>query len=179
VAEDRGVPTHRDYPWERDARAERERADHPPPAVRAQTAGRRARGPVVPWGLNQTVGALEIAGALGVCAVALFVKVHQAQTPADTRIAAPQPPPHAIARSVPTTTAVQALHSRFVSKGRLELWGRADAPDGTTVRVRIQTRSGAGRPLTTAPVSRGHFYATARLPEDLRTRRVTVVALTE
>jgi hypothetical protein len=108
----------------------------------------------------------------------LFAKMHHDDTAAGgTLITDPRATPATVVPSAPTSPSVHALHSRFISKRRLELWGSAQAPDGTTVRIGIEQAGTTVRPLTTAPVSRGHFYATAQVPEPLGTKHLTLEAV--
>jgi hypothetical protein len=174
------VPTHRDYPWERDARAEAQRGSAPPSRAtrsRAPTASPAVPGALGSGGLHRKVGGIEIVATLVICAAFLFLKVrHDGGAPSASPAARIGAAPPTVALPSPVTPSVHALHSRFVGDRRLELWGSAQAADGMTVRISIEKEGAADRPLTTAPVSAGHFYATARVPKRLGTTHFTVVA---
>jgi hypothetical protein len=128
-------------------------------------------------GLHRKVGGIEIVATLVICAAFLFLKVrHDGGAPSASPAARIGAAPPTVALPSPVTPSVHALHSRFVGERRLELWGSAQAADGMTVRISIEKEGAADRPLTTAPVSAGHFYATARVPKRLGTTHFTVVA---
>ena len=72
--------------------------------------------------------------------------------------------------------AVKQLHTRFAGRRTLEVWGRATAPDGATVRIRVAGARGRGSMRRPAPAAHGHFYARLRLPRVLRGRPLSVSA---
>jgi hypothetical protein len=126
---------------------------------------------------NRRVSGLEILAALAGCAVLIYVKAHHDAASAEAPAISRRPPVAPVALPAQLTHTAVRLHSRFVSPSRLELWGTAEAPDGATVRLSIKTGGTTARPLASAPVTRGHFYATARVPKAMRAKRVTVRAL--
>jgi hypothetical protein len=129
-------------------------------------------------GLKQRVGAVEIVGALVLCAALLYVMAHSGMAADRTTASVPHlPAPPTVTVPAPPVVSSVRLHSRFVGTDRLELWGAAPAPDGTTVRLSIKASGIADRPLASAPVSKGHFYATAWVPKSLRGRRITIGAM--
>ena len=148
------MPTHRDHPWERDARA----AGRPrEPAAAAGPPPPRAR---ASW---RTPLAVAVVGT----ALTALVLTHEPGTAASlpapgSRLAGPAP-------------SVSGLHSRFVDPATVEVWGRTTAPRGTSVAIRLLAR-GRRSLRRVAPAARGRFYAEIRLPRALRGARLTVTA---
>jgi hypothetical protein len=176
-AERSAVPTHRDFPWERDERAERRRTEAgAQPIVGSTTAPTwrpipdRATG----RGLTRSLSGLEIAAALGVCGVLIFAKT-QVSLPAV--VSPPSSAPTIAMRTPPPAMpVVHTLHSRLVSTTRIQIWGTVNGPDGTTVRLSLKARGARARPITMTPAARGHFYASTSVPRSMRGRRLTVIA---
>jgi hypothetical protein len=189
-----GVPTHRDHPWERDARSGRAGGSpiDVPPSREVQTTGvaraRVAHGvaatPRATWRVPITLAIVAVLAIAGMARLA----------PADpqTRGMGGAPPAglpaaNAPAGNLPTaelparTRALSAgslskLHSRFVGRAALEVWGRTTAPDGSSVRMRVKA---AGMPSTRVPevpAVAGRFYAKVALPPALQGRRVSISA---
>lgn len=178
------MPTHRDHPWERDARAAARdgaasaRDDAAQAARRRLTSGpqrpsagpspcgsmsqRRLKPPEIVLGfLVAFVGiALAIGGELSVPAP-VNGPLHLGSRPEV------KSPSIAVAR-------VEALHSRFTGPARVEIWGEVHQPDGTTVRAEL--RAGSARHVVRAPVASGRFYALVTLPRTLRGQRLAIRA---
>ena len=110
------VPTHRDYPWERDARAH-PRADSPP-----GPAGRTTRWWA--WAALVLIGVLVLALKL-------------APLPRTQGTAVVGQGSRTAAAPI-TQFVVRGLRSEFVSERRLRVWGSATAPQGAKVRVRVR-----------------------------------------
>jgi hypothetical protein len=138
------VPTHGDYPWERDERASRRAHDPrgnnspPPPATPAPWQ------PAQPWsaglGLRRRVTGVEVAAVLAVVAVVAWLNWDHISRPYVSQpVGVGAPPPSLVANrpQLHIPTPLSALHSRLVTRSRVEVWGRVDAADGTTVRLTV------------------------------------------
>jgi hypothetical protein len=176
-AEVAAVPTHRDYPWERDRRAAEQQAR---PASEPSAPMRRP-GQLAPRrrDLGRRLGPLEVTVCLGVCALLFSVKAYQSEhSPASASPVTPTLLPAVVQRpAVPSVSGpISGLHSRFVSAARVQVWGRVDAADGTSVRVDIRPDGGPVAATVVAPTANRHFYAFVRVPKQLRGHRVVVAA---
>ena len=169
------MPTHQDYPWERDARKWEER--------RGGGAARRTRlleRPAVVWGV------LAVAGLVVV--LQLPARTDQADPGASFAPVVPTAP----GRTVPPSSSspypaaprptprsagsVTDLRTRYVGTANLEIWGTTNAADGASVEIRVTTARGGHEHVTAAPSAGGHFYASARIPRAMRGRQVSVEA---
>jgi hypothetical protein len=143
------VPTHRDHPWEHDARARR------------RDASLRGRPPQKPtWRVPLIVASLTIVALIG-------LKAHNA--PALGSASTNTPPTRA-------SGTVTSLQSRLSRGGRLEFWGSTTAPDGASIDLSAQIR-GVAIPVQPAPAISGHFYGSTRVPRSLRGARVLTGAV--
>ena len=147
----RDVPTHRDHPWERDARAAARSA-------RSAAAGPGKDGRVAPrrtgwwaWATLAVIGALV-----------LGLKLTEPGLAPGEAVGGPTAVPHAVA--VPTYR-VQALRSRYVTARRIRMWGSATAPAGTRVEVRVRIDGSSAALVRTIRVGQdGLFEADIRVP---------------
>ncbi len=152
------MPTHREEPWEQDARRQRERAatrrwpDPVPPARRTPAAAPRPERDAGAW--------LVASLALVVCAVLAAAALRRG---GETSPALPAPAPA-------TAGHVLSLDSHRLPDGGLEAWGRTDAPDGTTVVVRVDGVAGDGWP---AVARNGSFYLRTPPAPSAGPQRVT------
>jgi hypothetical protein len=156
-------------PWERDARK------------RAQDTARlrsgRRRGPR---------SSSLLAAVVTLAGLATYGLSVQAEPAADSE--RPGKVPEQIARSEPPAKIRRArlsatrryelrrLRSRFLDAATLEIWGRTNAPAGTTIRVYAAERGLRRRSLGDVPVAAGRFYAREKLPAALRSKRIEILA---
>jgi hypothetical protein len=144
------MPTHRDHPWDQDARARRREAS---------LRGRPAR-PRPTWRIPIAVACVAAVALLGLTAYGDRALETAATTTPRSNV----------------TGAVTGLHSRLSRSGKLELWGSTTAPDGATIEMSAQSR-GFVINVHTAPAISGHFYGSTHVPGWVRGGRVTVSAV--
>ncbi len=164
------MPTHGDFPWERDARKRRQdgvRMD--PSAPLRNTARPKTR----PTARRQTGHVATAVLALTIAFVAIVLRGGDLPSLTDLRDAAAGPP--AAPAAVVPPPRVVTLESRFLSRRTVEIWGSATAADGTTVRLSVRV-GGRRRKLVDVPAVAGRFYARETLPTRLRGQRLRLVA---
>jgi hypothetical protein len=184
------MPTHGDYPWERDERKRRQGEPQP----RAQRIAPPQGSPRPPMAyssrLRRTRSSQGNVGASALLVAAIAAMLYGGFTIANEPDFAPpqyaqpqpQPQPQAPPARQPSVPAAPGaplrVKSRFVSPGVLEVWGSTPAPDGTTVIVAVK-RSGGDRwsKLGEAPVARGHFLLRQTLAQGLQGGRLRIRAV--
>ena len=68
------------------------------------------------------------------------------------------------------------LQSRFIGRGTLEVWGRTTAPDGSSIRIRVQAANAPPIAVSEVPAVAGRFYVNVSLPSALQGRSVDIAA---
>ena len=168
------MPTHQDYPWERDARKR---------AERRRSHGAPRKRPLERPGV--VCGVLVVAGLVLVLQRPAgpdpvdFVGPSAQVAPAAPVPATPPPSftPDTTRRPTPRVAgSVTDLQTRYVGTTTLEVWGATDAADGASVEIRMSTAVRGRDRVMVVPSAGGHFYASARLPWAMRGRRVSVEA---
>ncbi|MCW3015264.1 MAG: hypothetical protein JWO02_2356 [Solirubrobacterales bacterium] len=180
------MPTHRDYPWERDARAH-DAGGVPGAHTRATSPAASATSS---WRLGWTWQALIIlailVGALRLSGLQLNLADSGSSAPAGpawaTAVATPLPsaagtvatppptssPQHTAAAAPTAGWSVSSMHSRWASGSRaLEVWGATDAATGASVRVALHGAPGVRGKAVLAPAASGRFYVKVHIPPRL------------
>jgi hypothetical protein len=177
------VPTHGDYPWERDERASRKTHDPPGIYTPPPTSTPAPRQPTPSWSgglaLRRRLTAVEVGAAVTLVALLLWLKWDRLSLPHASPLVSAGPPPPGLVTRPPgrrNPAALSGLHSRLVTRSRVEVWGRVDAADGTTVRLTVSSPGAGPVRLALAPATARHFYTTARVPLSMRGHRITVTA---
>jgi hypothetical protein len=144
------VQTHRDHPWERDARTGE-------PARAANAARPWA------WALMAIAGVLAIAAAWG--------------GPPHARPAAPPTPTVTPAPTAPIRAfAVHAVRSHPLGGNRVLVWGSASAPVRASIGLRVRVGGVRIREPRHVPLGEdGLFEAIVRIPPRLAGRRLHVI----
>jgi hypothetical protein len=158
------MPTHRDYPWERDQRAADRPIGRPSTVGRSARRGRSVRQPV------SRVQVLAVTGCLA--ATAALTLPGRVSAPAAGITGQAQPPaqPH-----VPPS--VSALRTRFLDSQALHVWGRTTAPGSASIALRIATVGTTPLTLTVrVRAVAGRFSTTAPIPAAMRGRSLRVSA---
>jgi len=180
---DADVPTHRDHPWERDARRRGRNAGsegHPPPSREVQTASlarARVRRPAYGGGAPAPRATWRAPIAVAIVA-AIAIAAMAGLTAPEPLASLPSPSP---AVGLPSTSdrsegSVSDLQSRFIGRGALEVWGRTTAPDGSSIRIRVQAADAAPIAVSEVPAVAGRFYVNVSLPSALQGRSVNIAA---
>jgi hypothetical protein len=143
------VPTHRDHPWERDARAGEPARSGPPAAVRQWA-----------WALLAIAGVLAIVAGRGA-------------PPSASPAATPTPPP--AAAPPPERFGVLAVRSRALAGHRVLVWGAARSPVRASIGLRVHVGGVRIEPPRRVPLGAdGLFESVVRIPPDLVGRPVDV-----
>ncbi len=182
-----GMPTHRDVPWERDARAQRARKPPPADALASTVRAARHAGHPAPSARDDARSTRwgPVATALGVIVVLMMLasahptnRTATRTTPVVPVAAAPQTLAPALTDTAPRARSgsLSMLRSRFVNRETIEIWGRTTAPDGATIRIQITASGPVPDKLADVPATAGHFYVKVGLPSILRGRRLHIRA---
>lgn len=176
------VPTHQDFPWLRDQRAEEElraRGRGHRPSKEAARAAPDASAGTTPWVVVWVTVGLVAAIVVLVLGSAGAGRDEAFPGPPAGVGPAPTPASAAATPDTPTTPRVRTLsrlRSRILDAGMLEVWGRTSLPDGSSIRVSVSSRGQDRVRLPTAPSAGGRFYVRAQLPASLQGRRILIRA---
>jgi len=184
VGLDGGVPTHRDHPWERDARSGRGAGAqrNPPSSREVLTAGlarQRPRRPAHGGGAAAPRATWKVPVVVGIVALVAISGMSRLGTPGPVASATGPPPPSIALPSragIATAGSLSNLRSRFVGRATLEVWGRTNAPDGASIRMRVAAPGAASIGVPEVPAVAGRFYAKVALPAELQGRGVNIRA---
>jgi hypothetical protein len=168
------MPTHRDYPWERDERAAGRPMGQPEPwqpeqvwpaPARDRSRPRPRPRPLMRSRLNTPLARGEVLAALVSVAIAaaLWLPGELSRTTGAVRAPA-------------AAGSVMQLHTSFAGPRTLQVWGPTAAPDGSTVDLEISS-NGTRLMTYSAPVVSGRFLAQVRIPEWMRHRALRVSAV--
>jgi hypothetical protein len=177
------VPTHRDYPWERDQRAAEQDQGRSPDIFgdadlgwdrqERSRPGRRKRHSGGSGGSRRAARQSLSRGQVLAAVVSLAAT---AVLTLPRQLAAPDAAITPLARSqVRVAGSVTQLRTRFLDGRTLRIWGRTTAPDGSPVSLWIAADGMAAHELAVRATA-GRFSTRARIPQPLRNRRVRVRA---